>query len=157
MELVPIIPEEKWQQFTTMDPMEAEGVTLHNTHNELSARECIDEMIASTTPHAAHLFIDESEVLLALPLEFGCWHTGKARDFGNMSTIAIEICRSMSEPDVYNAAEGRAMQFVKKNFSHLPIYFHTDFLATSRCPHRIYEDNSDKRTFMLKYNLTEGA
>lgn len=136
-----MIPEWQMKQFGN-EGMEVRGITIHNTGNNLSARENAKLMKNSAHEAGCHYFIDEKETIQMMPEDWNVWHTGKGNDFGNLSTIAIEICRSTGSTETYMKAQTRAVRKIKKlmekyNLTTDEIYFHRSFNQTKYCPHRI--------------------
>ena len=122
--------------------LEVLGITVHNTGNKYSARENYDWMTGTIYSTGCHYFVDENEVIEALPLDWCCYHTGKGDDWACQHTIAIEICRSQSDDQTYDAAEKRAVKLIKKLMKQYKltaddVYFHNDFNRRAYCPHRI--------------------
>ena len=132
--------------------MEVKGITIHNTGNDLSAREVYKLLEKNKNRNYCHFLVDENEVINCFPTSQPASHTGKGYDFGNMYTIAIEICRSRSDLETYMKAQERAIGKIKELMEeyHLTkddIYFHSDFNAV-RCPHRIFEIYKTKGDFI---------
>lgn len=147
-----MIPKDKWGQFG-VEGMVVQGITIHNTGNGLSARENAELMANSSREAGCHYFIDETETIQMMPEDWSVWHTGKGYDFGNMSTIAIEICRSTCSTEQYLAAEVRAVRKVKNLLKKYElttdnIYFHRTFNPTTYCPHRILTIYKTKANFI---------
>lgn len=113
-------------------------------------------MEQSPATFAAHYFCDEHEVIQALPLSQGCWHTGKALDDGNLRTIAIEICQSDTPMETFRKAILNAANLIKElrqEFGDIPLYFHHDFAPQIYCPHRILSEYENKAAFMSAFGL----
>lgn len=135
--------------------MEVKGITIHNINNDLSAKENYDDFLKSGTLNLCHYLIDENEVINCYPENQEAYHTGKGYDFGNLFTIAVEICRSRSDLDTYLQAQDNAIKKIKELMEkyHLTkddIYFHSDFNSV-RCPHRIYEIYKTKGDFINEF------
>jgi len=150
-----MIANNRYKQFSIDQQLIIRGITIHNTHNAYSARENLQWMEHSALNFAAHVFIDENEVVEALPLARGCFHTGKAFDRGNQETIAVEICRCTSSLSLYLEAQKRAIHWIKKtltanNLDQRAIFFHQDFDERAYCPHRIFEIYGNKQNFIEK-------
>lgn len=147
-----MIPKARWSQYGE-EGMVVKGITIHNTNNSLSARENAELMTNSTSEAGCHFFIDETETIQMMPEDWHVWHTGKAYDGGNMTTIAIEICRSTSKEETYLQAQTRAIRKVKNlmkkydiDISH--VYFHRNWNPTTYCPHRILQIYGNRNTFI---------
>lgn len=132
------------------------GITIHNTGNELSARENYRKLRKTGNLNLCHFLVDEKEVIKTLSEKKTAYHTGKGFDLGNMNTIAIEICRSLDDECVYMQAEMKAVELVKELMAKygIPkekIYFHRDFDNTAYCPHRLLDIYKTKKNFINTY------
>lgn len=149
-----MLDKNKWEQFGIPREQSVKGITIHNTHNELSAKEN-EEVMANATDHlGTHFFVDENEIIQVMPLDWCVWHTGKGFDMGNLRTIAVEICRSTLDEETYLKAQKRAIALVKKlqkqfGLSNAEVFFHNDF-AQIYCPHRILDIYKNKKNFIRK-------
>ena len=135
--------------------IEIKGITIHNTGNDLSAKENYEWMAKTSTSQGTHYLVDESETIQCMPLDWHVWHTGKARDFGNMHTIAIEICSMRTIKDYYKAQE-RAFSLIKEllekyDLTFDDVYFHNDFDPKKYCPNRILDIYKNKSNFRKEY------
>lgn len=133
--------------------MIVKGITIHNSGNELSAKEIYCNLIKNKQTNLCHFLIDENEIIKTWSEEQEASHTGKGYDFGNRYTIAIEICRSMCSDELYLKAQERAINFSKVlldkyNLTTDNIYFHMDFNPQTKCPHRILEKYITKERFI---------
>lgn len=136
-------------------PFVVKGITVHNTNSIYSAAMIYAEMQESKSTAGCHYLVDEDEVIQVLPLTQNAWHTGKGYDFGNLYTIAIEICRSQMHWDVYKKAQDRAVNLIldlMKEYNLTPdnIYFHSDFNPRTTCPHLIKEVYGTKKEWIRK-------
>lgn len=125
--------------------LKVHGITIHNTGNALSAQENYDIMASSKDNRGTHFFIDEKEVIQAMPLNWCVYHTGMGKDWGCRYTIAIEICRSQASNELYATAEEKAVEFIKYLMDRYELdprslYFHIDFNGQTYCPHRILDN-----------------
>lgn len=138
--------------------MEVKGITIHNTGNSLSAEDIYNYLKLNGKCSLCHFLVDETRVINCHPINKEAFHTGKGYDYGNMHTIAIEICRSQSNLNLYIRAETRAVKLIKglmKQY-HLNkncLYFHRDFDPSCFCPHRILEIYGNKKNFIKERNL----
>lgn len=133
--------------------MIVKGITIHNTGNIYSAQENYNKIKLIKKPNLCHYLIDEKEIINTWPEQQEASHTGKGYDYGNLHTIAIEICRSQCEKELYLKAQSNAVAFIlslleKYDLSIKDIYFHNDFDENSWCPHRIIELYGNKETFI---------
>lgn len=129
------------------------GITVHNTGNAWSAQENYDYMEKTDTSAGTHFFVDEKEVIQALPLNWCVYHTGMGIDWACRNTIAIEICRSRSDKQIYQAAEERAINLIQSlldeyHLTNKDIYFHNDFNRKTYCPHRILTEWGTKKNWI---------
>lgn len=133
--------------------IDIKGICIHNTGNSKSAEENYEYMSRTKLGLGVHYFVDEDEIIQAMPLDWHVWHTGKGRDWGNMHCISIEICRSQSSLNIYKRAQDRAFSlvFMLLNWFSLEvkdIYFHNDFNQRTYCPHRILDLYGSKKNFL---------
>lgn len=147
-----MIPKDKWGQYGR-EGMVVQGITIHNTNNDYSARENAEFMMNSTSEAGCHFFIDETETIQMMPEDWSVWHTGMGYDFGNLSTIAIEICRSTCSEELYKQAQVRAIRKIKNLMKKYElttdnVYFHRSFNQTTYCPHRILQIYGTRAKFI---------
>jgi len=133
--------------------MIVKGITIHNTGNLMSARENYDLMVEKKCMNLCHYLIDEKEIINTFPEDTEASHTGKGYDFGNRFTLAIEICRSQCDEELYLSAQKKAVTFIKKlmkkyGLTKDDLYFHYDFNQQAYCPHRILEIYRNKEGFI---------
>ena len=134
------------------------GITIHNTGNELSARDNYRRLEQLFRTNLCHYLVDEKEVIQTTQDTDIAYHTGKGYDLGNKYTLAVEICRSTCEDDIYLKAEKKAISLIKKlmkkyELKRSDIYFHCDFDEQARCPHRILEKYKNKEEFLNGYKF----
>lgn len=144
----------KWLQYGEPRTHKIKGLTIHNTNNDMSAAEHETYMATSNQHFATHYFVDDIEVRQVMPIEYAVWHTGKGYDLGNLSTIAIEICKSTSDIDTYLKAQNNAIKLImdlmeKYSLNKDCIFFHNDF-DNVYCPHRILDIYKSKNNFIEK-------
>lgn len=135
--------------------MQVRGITIHNTGNRLSAEEMYNYLRLNGKTNLCHYLVDEKQIIQTTPLNEMAYHTGHGFDKGNTSTIAIEICRSTSNLNVYLKAQNRAVKLTKMLMKHYKlcqydVYFHRDFDRSSNCPHRIYQIYHTKKNFIRR-------
>lgn len=133
--------------------MIVKGITIHNTGNNKSAQELYEELRKSGRVNLCHFLVDESQIIQTYPLDSPASHTGKGYDFGNRFTIAVEICRSQSNWELYSQAQNNAVTLIKRLMEEYSlttddIYFHHDFNIKTYCPHRILSEYGNKETFI---------
>lgn len=140
--------------------MKVKGITFHDTGNDLSADQLHAVLIEEHKPNLCHFLVDENEIRQTWPLDEPASHTGKGYDFGNLHTIAIEVCRSTSDEETYLQALNNAVTLAKELMERyeLPtrrIYLHRDFDVNTNCPHRLLEIYKTKANF-VEENFNDG-
>lgn len=152
-----MLDEIKWNQYGFKRVGDIQGITLHNTNNtELSARQLFNWLnTENKTSQGCHFLVDHEEIIEVMPLEWSTYHTGKAMDFGNKYTIAIEICSNLND-ELYFKGEERAMKLVRElmnkyKLSNDDIYYHRDFNLTTHCPNDILNIYKSKQELLNKY------
>lgn len=116
--------------------MEAEGIVVHNTWNDASAKDERSYMISNKKPTGFHIVIDDKEALQLIPFDRNAYHCGNG--YGNRNYIGIEICYSKSGGDKFEKAEDNAIDVVadlliENNWITDNVKFHKDF-ANKNCP-----------------------
>lgn len=129
------------------------GITIHNTGNGKSARELFDDLNEHHGIRLCHFLVDENDIIQTIPLCECAEHTGKGYDVGNMNTIAIEICRSTSDEELYLQAQEKAVELINALMQSYGLttdnlYFHIDFNSQTYCPHRILQMYGSKKNFI---------
>lgn len=129
------------------------GITIHNTGNGKSARELFDDLYEHNGLRLCHFLVDEQDIIQTIPLSECAEHTGKGYDMGNLHTIAIEICRSTSDENLYMKAQEKAIDLIKAlmwdyELTTNNLYFHNDFNKQTYCPHRILQIYGSKMNFI---------
>lgn len=131
--------------------IDVKGICIHNTGNVLSARKNYEYMEKTKLNLGTHYFVDDKEIIQAMPTNWKVWHTGKGRDWGNLHCIAIEICKSQTKD--YLKAQERAIDLIEElmnefNLTESDIYFHQDFNQQKYCPHKILDLYGNKKNFI---------
>lgn len=149
-----MLDKEKWAQFGQPRTSKILGITIHNTGNERSARSLETHMETCSDHLATHFFVDDEEIVQVMPLDYSVWHTGKGFDMGNLSTIAIEICKSSCDIETYKKAQDNAVGLIKElmktySLDKSCIFFHKEF-SNVYCPHRILDIYKTKKEFIRK-------
>ena len=95
--------------------MSAQGITIHNTANDASAKNEVSYMISNNNKVSYHYAVDDVRAVQGLPLDRNAWHAGDGGSgFGNRYTIGIEICYSKSGGDRFLAAEKNAAELTAR-------------------------------------------
>lgn len=142
---------------------EIKGITIHNTSNELTARQNLDllrKLQAFDVMISVHYFVDDKEIIQATSENEITYHTGMGNDFGNLSTISIEICKNFDE-EKYKKAEENAVDLIKNlmikhDLTYNDVFFHQDFNPTTDCPRAIVYDYT-KEEWLKKVGLMPKA
>lgn len=116
--------------------MEAEGIVIHNTWNDASAKAERNYMINNTEPTGFHIVVDDKEALQLIPFDRNAYHCGNG--YGNRKYIGLEICYSKSGGEKFEKAEDNAIKVVAdilldNNWDTSNVKFHKDF-ASKNCP-----------------------
>lgn len=115
MEIVQMLcPSSKWS-LKAPYAMAPQGITIHNTANDASAKNEVSYMITNNSSTSFHYAVDDVRAVLGIPLDRNAWHAGDGRNgFGNRYTIGIEICYSKSGGDRFHAAERNAAELTAR-------------------------------------------
>ena len=116
--------------------MEAEGIVVHNTWNDASAKAERNYMINNPKPTGFHIVVDDKEALQLIPFDRNAYHCGNG--YGNRNYIGLEICYSKSGGEKFEKAEDNAIKIVanillENNWDTDNVKFHKDF-ASKNCP-----------------------
>lgn len=134
--------------------MTPKWLTIHNTANNASARAEISYMIGNTQWVSYHWAVDDVEAIQAIPHNRNAWHCGDGQGPGNMSSIGIEICHSLTPGNPKyaksedNGAKLAAIILHELGWGIDRIRKHQDW-SGKYCPHRIL-DNGDWEGFKTK-------
>lgn len=83
-----------------------QGITIHNTANDASAKNEVSYMLTNNNKVSYHFAVDDIRAVQGIPLDRNAWHAGDGGNgFGNRYTIGIEICYSKSGGDRFHVAE----------------------------------------------------
>ena len=93
--------------------MKPQGITIHNTANDASAKAEISYMIGNNNQVSFHDAVDDYRIVRGIEHNRNAWHAGdSATGFGNRNTIGIEICYSLSGGDRFIKAEKLAAKYI---------------------------------------------
>ena len=142
-------------------PMTPQGITVHNTANDASARNEASYMKSNNNEVSFHIAVDDIEAVQLIDLNRNAWHAGDGGNgFGNRKTIAIEICYSKSGGNKFIKAEKNAAIIVAKLLKQFgwgfdKVYTHQKH-SGKYCPHRTLDLGWDRFMNMVKkaYNGT---
>lgn len=126
------------------------GITVHNTANDASALNEIAYMTNNNYEISYHYAVDDIQAVQGLPLNRNGWHASDGTGPGNMGTIAIEICYSLSGGSRFdkaeeNAAELIAMLLQERGWGIDRVKRHYDYAPNKKyCPHRTMDKGWDR-------------
>lgn len=142
--------------------MKPQGITVHNTANDASAKNEIAYMISNNNQVSYHYAIDDIEIIQGIPENRNAWHASdNAYGKGNRTTIAIEICYSKSGGDRFIKAEKNAAEFIayllkKYGWGIDKVKRHYDYAPDKKyCPHRTMDMGWDRFLNMVKSYMGE--
>lgn len=120
-------------------PMDATGVTIHNTGSSASARNHMLYMTQNggyNQSTSYHFVIDDVDCYQLLPITENAWHAGDgALGTGNRRTIAIEICECGDITKAHDRAAELTAYLLKKigGSAQHNVYQHANWMAKD-CP-----------------------
>lgn len=135
------------------------GITVHNTANDASALNEIAYMINNNYEISYHYAVDDIQAVQGLPLNRNGWHASDGLGPGNMSTIAIEICYSLSGGSRFDKAEENAAELIAQLLQEYGwgidrVKRHYDYAPNKKyCPHRTMDKGWDRFLNMIKAKL----
>lgn len=113
MEIVKILCPENKYGIKCPYSMTPQGITIHNTANDASAKAEISYMIGNNNQVSFHDAVDDVRVVRGIEHNRNAWHSGDgANGYGNRNTIGIEICYSLSGGNRFIQAEKNAAWYV---------------------------------------------
>ncbi len=124
--------------------MIAEGITVHNTANNASAKNEINYMINNNSSTSYHYAIDDIEIIQGIPENRNAFHAGDGNGKGNRKTIGVEICYSTGDKVKFEKAQENAAEFVayklkEKGWGTDKVYPHKHW-SGKHCPHRTLDE-----------------
>ena len=140
--------------------MTPQYITVHNTSNNASAQQEINYMIRNNNQTSYHVAIDEKYVIQAIPFNRNAWHAGdKTNGTGNRKSIAIEICRSTGDTNMFLQAEANAAHYIAKLLKQYGwgvdrVKQHYDW-SGKNCPHRTRQLGWTRFVNMIKEELNK--
>ena len=149
-----MIKENKWNQYGfPREETDIKGITIHESSevNQTAAELFSFYDDVSKENSAVHYVVDATEIIQIMPNDWSVYHTGKGKDFGNLYTIAIEVCGNLKN-DLYEAAVDNAVSLIKDlqeqyNLAYTDIYFHKDFNSKVYCPKDLINQYGTAKNF----------
>ena len=140
------------------------GITVHNTANDVSARNEITYMTNNNYETSFHFAVDDKEAVQGIELNRNAWHASDgANGTGNRKTIAIEICYSKSGGDKFIKAEQNAVELIvylmkQYGWGIDRVKRHYDYAPDKKyCPHRTMDMGWDRFLNMIKAKLSTNS
>ena len=139
-------------------PMTPEGVTVHNTYNDASARNEVAYMTRNPYNISYHWAVDDVEAIQAIPHNRNSWSCGDGTyGFGNRKTINVEICYSKSGGARFDQAEKNGAKLIATILNSYgwglnKLYTHRDH-SGKYCPHRTLDRGYSRFTNMVAAEL----
>ena len=125
--------------------MDAEGIAVHNTANNASAKNEINYMIGNNSSTSYHYAVDDIEIIQAVLENRNAWHAGDgANGKGNRKYIGVEICYSTGDKAKFEKAQENAAEFIayklkEKGWGIDRVQPHKYF-SGKHCPHRTLDE-----------------
>ena len=125
--------------------MNAEGITVHNTANNASAKNEINYMISNNNSTSFHYAVDDIEIIQGVPENRNAWHAGDGGNGkGNRKYIGVEICYSTGDKSKFEKAQQNAAEFIayklkEKGWGIDRVKPHKEF-SGKHCPHRTLDE-----------------
>ena len=147
-----LVPKSKWS-IKCPYSMVPEGITIHNTANDASAKNEVSYMIGNNNEVSFHYAVDDYQAVQGILENRNSWNAGDGHGFGNMKTISIEICYSKSGGDRFHKAEENAAELVAilmKKYGWGADKIGTKTINTHQyrsgkyCPHRTLDEGIDR-------------
>ena len=135
------------------------GITVHNTANDASALNEIAYMTNNNYEISYHYAVDDIQAVQGLPLNRNGWHASDGTGPGNMTTIAIEICYSLSGGARFDKAEENAAELIaqllkERGWGIDRVKRHYDYAPNKKyCPHRTMDKGWDRFLNMVKSKM----
>lgn len=153
-----IVPENKYGIKCPYE-MTPKGITVHNTANNASARSEIAYMTNNNNETSFHFAVDDKEAVQGLPLNRNGWHASDGNGPGNRTTIAIEICYSLSGGEKFDKAEENAAKLIamlckEYGWGIDKVKRHYDYAPNKKyCPHRTMDKGWNRFLNMVSQKL----
>lgn len=148
-----MLSPEKWKQYGFEREGNVQGITIHSTSSQLTAKQVYDYLEnISKDERGCHFIVDDTDVLEVIPESWSCYHTGMGLDFGNKFTLAIELCSNIDNQK-FNQGLDNMIALIeslmsKYNLKRSDIYFHCDWNKKVYCPSDIIRIYGTKKNFL---------
>ncbi len=141
-----------------MDPL---YIAVHNTANDAPAANEVNYMINNPNEASFHYAVDDKEIVQGVPEDRNTWNAGDGDGDGNMRSISVEICYSLSGGERFTQAEKNAAEFIasilKRNgWGINRVKKHQDFNG-KYCPHRTLDMGWQRFLNMVREFLGQEA
>lgn len=152
-----MLDENKWLQYGLPRSIEdVKGITIHEL-KELDKN--LDDYFnyynsESKSNMAYHYIVKENSFIQLMPDNYMVYHTGKNKDWGDMYTIAIAICPSLSD-STFERSLQNAIDLINDlleiySIDKSKIYFHRDFNNHVYDPKRLLDEFETSRNFIYQ-------
>lgn len=145
--------------------MVPDGITIHNTANDASAKNEVSYMLTNNNKVSYHWAVDDVRAVQGVPHNRNAWHAGDGGSgYGNRYTIGVEICYSKSGGDKFHKAEQNAAELIARLM--LQYNWGIDKVGTKQinthqsrsgkyCPHRTLDEGIDRFYNMIRTKYSE--
>ena len=157
-----LVPESKYS-IKCPNIITPKGITVHNTANDASALNEIAYMTNNNYEISYHYAVDDIQAVQGLPLNRNGWHASDGTGPGNMTTIAIEICYSLSGGSRFDKAEENAAELIAQLLKQYGwgidrVKRHYDYARDKKyCPHRTMDKGWGRFLDMVKSKMNVGG
>ena len=132
------------------------GITIHESSNINDTAEDLmkwynTECKSNTT---YHYVVDSKGFQQLMPDDYALNHVGKYASWGDLYTIAIEICTTLSD-EKFNSTLQNTIYLIKLlqetyNISDKMIFFHNDFNDRVYCPKTLLNKYGTAKIFVME-------
>lgn len=153
-----LVPESKYS-IKCPNIITPKGITVHNTANDASALNEIAYMTNNNYEISYHYAVDDIQAVQGLPLNRNGWHASDGTGPGNMTTIAIEICYSLSGGARFDKAEENAAELIAQLLKQYGwgidrVKRHYDYAPNKKyCPHRTMDKGWNRFLNMIQSKM----
>lgn len=154
-----LVPESKYDIKCPYE-MTPEFIIVHNTANKASAMSEVSYMIGNNNKVSYHAAVDNYRIVEAVPFNRNTWNAGDGRNGqGNRKGIAIEICYSTGDSEIFADSEKLAAEYIAYLLKEYgwgidKVKKHQDF-ANKYCPHKTLDLGWDRFLNLIKSYLNE--
>ena len=154
-----LVPEDKYS-IKCPHEMTPEFIIVHNTANIVSAMSEASYMIGNNNKVSYHAVVDNYRVIETIPFNRNSWNAGDGTNGkGNRKGIAIEICYSTGDAEVFSESEKLAAEYIayllkQYGWGIEKVTKHQDY-SKKYCPHKTLDLGWDRFINIVKSYLYE--